>query len=126
MLNESETAPIGSTMTLRQVRNIKIAIAIMTVLLIAGFILLIYGLFTQFGKKAEEEPAVSVPVVEEGVPPVLLELPVEAGAVVASVLAEQGRLIIHLRKPGGDEIAIIDLASGQEAQRIKLTPGLNN
>lgn len=124
MLNESETAPIGSTMTPRQVRNLKIAIAIMTILLIAGLVLLIYGLFTRVGKKPQEPAmASSVPVVAEGAPPALLEVPVDAGAVIVSVLAEQGRLIIHLRKPGGDEIAIIDLASGQEVQRIKLTPG---
>ena len=123
MLNESETAPIGSTMTPRQVRNLKIAIAIMTVLLIAGFILLIYGLFMRAGKKAEENRLAPIPAVAEGAPPALLELPVEPGASIASVLTEQGRLIIHLRQSGGGEIAIIDLASGREIQRIKLTPG---
>jgi hypothetical protein len=123
MLNESETAPIGSTMTPRQVRGLKIAIAIMTVLLIAGFILLVYGLSTRVGKKAEENPLATVPAVAEGAPPALLELPVEAGASIASVRTEQGRLIIHLRQPGGDEIAIIDLATGREIRRIRLTPG---
>jgi hypothetical protein len=123
MLNESETAPIGSTMTPRQVRGLKIAIAIMTVLLIAGFILLVYGLFTRAGKKAEENPLATVPAVAESAPPALLELAVEPGASIASVLTEQGRLIIHLRQSGGGEIVIIDLASGREIQRIRLMPG---
>ncbi len=123
MLNESETAPIGSTMTPRQVRNLKIAIAIMTVLLIAGFLLLLYGIFMRVGKKAEDIPATAAPAIAEGTPPALLEFPIEPGAAVTSVMAEQGRLIIHLRKPGGDEIMIIDLASGREIQRIRLTPG---
>jgi hypothetical protein len=123
MLNESETAPIGSTMTPRQVRNLKIAIAIMTVLLIAGFILLVYGLFMRAGKKPEANAGAAAPVIAEGAPPALLELAVEPGADIATVLTEQGRLIVHLRKPGGGEIAIIDLASGREIQRIRLTPG---
>lgn len=126
MLNETETAPVGSTMTPRQVRTLKIAIAIMTVLLIAGFVLLLYGLFAGVGKKAEKSPAVPLPIGDENGSPAILELPVEAGAVVASVLTGHGRLIIHLRKPGGDEIAIIDLASGNEIQRIKLIPAQNN
>ncbi|MBX2805914.1 MAG: hypothetical protein KTR19_08075 [Hyphomicrobiales bacterium] len=120
MLNESETAPIGSTMTPRQVRYLKIAIAIMTFLLIAGFILLIYGLFAGGGKKADEQAASSASIIAEGAPPALLELAVEPGADIASVLTAQGRLIVHLRKAGGGEIAIIDLASGREIQRIRL------
>ena len=123
MLNESETAPIGSTMTPRQVRYLKIAIAIMTVLLIAGFILLVYGLFMRAGKKPETNAGAAAPIIAEGAPPALLELAAEPGADIATVLTEQGRLIVHLRKPGGGEIAIIDLASGREIQRIRLTPG---
>ena len=123
MLNESETAPMGSTMTPRQVRNLKIAIAIMTILLIAGFGLLIYGLLTRVGKKPEVIPPAAIPIVAEGAPPALLELRAEPGASIASVLTEQGRLIVHLRQSGGGEIVIIDLVSGREIQRIRLTPG---
>jgi flagellar basal body-associated protein FliL len=123
MLNESETAPIGSTMTPKQVRMIKISIVIMTVLLIAGFILLIVGLFMRAGNKAQTTQAGPRPplAVSEAMP-AILSLPVEAGAELVNVLTEQGRLILHLRQPGGSEVAIIDLATGQEIQRIKLAP----
>lgn len=122
MLNESETAPIGSTMTPKQIRTLKISIAIMTVLLIVGFILLIYGLFMRSGNKAEDNTARTTPAVTI-VAPDVLNLPVEPGADIANALVEQGRLILHLRQPGSSEVAIIDLESGREVQRIKLAPG---
>lgn len=123
MLNETETAPIGSTMTPRQVRYIKISIVIMTILLIAGFILLIVGLFMRAGTSSEKaDTASKAPVSISQDVPALLSLPVAAGTNIASVQTDQGRLIIHLRQPGGGEIAIINLATGQEVQRIRLAP----
>jgi hypothetical protein len=51
-----------------------------------------------------------------------MTLPVRAGAEVTHVLTDQGRLILHLRQPTGSEIAIIDLATGREIQRLRLIP----
>lgn len=124
MVNESETAPIGGTMTPRQIRYLKIAIAIMTVMIIAGFALLIYGLFGRGGntkdQRAQSTPARAITHVAV---PAMLELDTAPGAEIASVLTEQGRLIVLLRMAdGGGEIAIVDLASGQEIQRVRLKP----
>ncbi|NJM35774.1 MAG: hypothetical protein HC850_14980 [Rhodomicrobium sp.] len=119
MVNETETAIPGSALTPSQVRKLKIAIVIMSVMIVAGFILLIVGIYMQTRKPPESssaQPALTIPA---GVT-ATLNLPVKKGTEIAEVLTERGRLIVHLRHPGGGEIAIVDLASGQEIQRIRL------
>ena len=123
MLNDTETAeaPPGSTLTPNQIRKLKIAIAVMSVLLVAGFILLLVGIYLQtqrVGKPAEGAKALIPPVGIYGT----MTLPVRAGAEVTHVLTDQGRLILHLRHPAGSEIAIIDLSTGREIQRLRLVP----
>ena len=123
MLNENETAeaPPGSTMTPSQIKKLKIAIAVMSVLLVAGFILLLVGIYLQtqqVDKPAEGAKALAPPVGIYGT----MTLPVRAGAEVTHVLTDQGRLILHLRQPTGSEIAIIDLSTGREMQRLRLVP----
>jgi hypothetical protein len=123
MLNETETAevPPGSTMTPSQIKKLKIAIAVMSVLLVAGFILLVVGIYLQT-RKLDKPVEGTIPLA----PPVgiygTMTLPVRAGAEVTHVLTDQGRLILHLRQPGGSEIAIIDLSTGREIQRLRLVP----
>ena len=123
MLNETETAEIapGSTMTPSQIKKLKIAIAVMSVLLVAGFILLMVGIYLQT-RKLDKPGEGAIPLA----PPVgiygTMTLPVRAGAEVTHVLTDQGRLILHLRQPGGSEIAIIDLSTGREIQRLRLVP----
>jgi hypothetical protein len=123
MLNDTETAeaPPGSTMTPSQIKKLKIAIAVMSVLLVAGFILLMVGIYLQtrkLDKPAQGGVALAPPVGIYGT----MTLPVRAGAEVTHVLTDQGRLILHLRQPGGSEIAIIDLSTGREIQRLRLAP----
>ena len=123
MLNDTETIepPASGTMSPGQVRKLKIAIAVMSVLLVAGFILLLVGIYLQTQKV--DKPAAGVTAVA---PPVgiygTMTLPVRTGAEVAHMLTDQGRLILHLRQPGGNEIAIIDLSTGREIQRLRLVP----
>jgi hypothetical protein len=121
MVNETENAIPGSPLTPSQVRKLKIAIAIMSVMLVAGFILLIAGIYMQTKKLPEKTAAQSVLTIPAGVT-ATLNLPAKQGAEIAQVLAEQGRLILHLRHPGGAEVAILDLATGQEIQRVRLAP----
>ena len=123
MLNETETAEAlpGSTMTPSQIKKLKIAIAVMSVLLVAGFILLMVGIYLQtqkLDKPAGGATALAPPVGIYGT----MTLPVRAGAEVTHMLTDQGRLILHLRQPGSGEIAIIDLSTGREIQRLRLVP----
>ena len=69
-------------------------------------------------KPAEGAKALAPPVGIYGT----MTLPVRAGAEVTHVLTDQGRLILHLRQPTGSEIAIIDLSTGREIQRLRLVP----
>lgn len=122
-MNESETVPLGGTMTPSQVRKLKIAIAIMSVLLAVGLILFLVGIYIQAQKlatKLKEREGASAGVSQA--PPANLDLAVPPGAELSAIHADQGRLILHLRAAGGSEIAIIDLASGREVQRIRLSP----
>jgi hypothetical protein len=123
MLNETETAevPPGGTMTPSQIKKLKIAIAVMSVLLVAGFILLMVGIYLQtqrLDSPAERAAALAPPVGIYGT----MTLPVRAGAEVTHMLVDQGRLILHLRQPSGSEIAIVDLSTGREIQRLRLVP----
>lgn len=126
MLNERERSDPeasgrGDTMTPKQVRFLKIAIAIMSALLVVGFILLLIGLFRKasLGLPPEKRSAVSTPLAAM-VPQ--LNLPLKAGMQVANVLADQGRVIVHLRGAGSDEIMVIDLTNGGQQQRFTLAP----
>jgi hypothetical protein len=51
-MNDTETVPPGGTMTPSQVRKLKIAIAIMSVLLAVGLILFLVGIYIQAQKLA--------------------------------------------------------------------------
>lgn len=121
MLNDAETPAPGQTFTPRQLRILKASVFIMGVLLVVGFGLLLVGIYLQagkIGKAPARTPAMSV--ASGGGEP--LSVPVDAGFELQEVLADQGRLILHLKRQGESEFAVIDLASGREIQRITLAP----
>jgi uncharacterized membrane protein len=115
---EAETAPGGWTPA--QIKRLKLAIAVMSVMLVAGFILLFVGIYLQSQKLAKEPEAspLTPPVGVYGT----LPLPVRPGTELTQILTDQGRLILHLRRQGGSEIAILELSTGREIQRIRLVP----
>jgi hypothetical protein len=120
MRDETETQPVGSTMTPSQVRKLKIAIAIMSVLLVAGFILLLVGIYLQTQKLAQQpkDGARETPAGIFGV----IDIPVRPGSELRQIVVEQGNMTLHLRYPTGDELAVIDMATGREIQRFRLAP----
>ncbi len=121
-MNETETVlPPGATMTAGMVRKLKIAIAIMSVLLVVGFILLLVGIYMQTQKLAEKSKATAPSAATTGVSGTI-RIPIPPGAEVTQMLIYEGQLILHLRQPHGAEIAVIDLATGREVQRFRLTP----
>jgi hypothetical protein len=136
MLNKSETdedanggndagqAAPGSTMTPKQVRFLKIAVAVMSALLVIGFIALIAGIYYQSTKKPKPADTSAAALMQErlGAPVPLLNVPLHPSSQVVNVLADQGRLIVHVREAAGDEIIIIDLTTGWTQQRITFRP----
>jgi hypothetical protein len=121
MLNETETPIPGSVLTPSQVRKLKIAIAIMSALFVIGFILLLVGIYQQARKLSKKPETPATLTIPAGLA-ATINLPVKSGAEISQVLTEPGRLILLIKQAGGNEIAIIDMATGQEVQRIRLAP----
>jgi hypothetical protein len=129
MLNEPETdLPPGQSFTPKQLRILKASVIIMGVLLVVGFGLLLIGIYlqaTKIGKpQTATSPSVSVPgagaTLPAGKPAV--SIAIEPGAELHETFADQGRLILHLKRNGESEFAVIDLATGRETQRIRIMP----
>ena len=124
MLNDAETPAPGQTFTPKQLRVLKASVIIMGVLLVLGFGLLLIGIYLQaskIGKAPPRAPATSVAANADGeLAP--LSIPLAPGTELQQALTDQGRLILHLKREGQSEFAVIDLASGREIQRITLTP----
>ncbi len=120
MLNEAEHSAPGQTFTPRQLRILKASVIIMGVLLVLGFGLLVIGIGMQTSKIGKT-PARS-PVVAAGETPPTLPIAVEPGTQLRETFADQGRLILHLQRDGESEFAVIDLTTGRETQRLKLSP----
>ena len=127
MLDDAETPAPGQTFTPKQLRILKASVIIMGVLLVVGFGLLLVGIYLQaskIGKAPARTPAMNVATgtAATGTATGPLAVAVEPGFELQEVLADQGRLILHLKRQGESEFAVIDLATGREAQRITLTP----
>jgi hypothetical protein len=126
MLNEAETTPPGQTFTPRQLRILKLSVVIMSGLLVLGFGLLLIGIYLQaskIGKAPASSAPVSIPM--SGVPQAAaapLAVATQVGAELHEAFADQGRLILHLKREGKSEFVVIDLATGRETQRITLMP----
>lgn len=125
MLNESETEEnekpaAAASMSPKYVLALKIAIGVMSLMIVGGLILLVAGMI--YKTATPSRPPEAVRQSSTGVPLPLLNAPLKPGTQVSSVLADQGRLIVHLRGTGNDEILIFDLATGWQQQRIIFAP----
>jgi len=127
MLNEPETAlPPGQTFTPKQLRILKASVIIMGVLLVVGFGLLLIGIYLQASRIGKPPAPVSAPAPAAGLPHQgsrsAVPVTVEPGTELQEAFADQGRLILHLKRNGESEFAVIDLATGRETQRFAIVP----
>ena len=120
MLNEAETPEPGQTFTPKQLRILKASVIIMSVLLVVGFGLLLVGIYLQATKLGKAPAPASPPLAATAGAPSALPIAVEPGTELHQALADQGRLILHLKRGGESEFAVIDLATGRELQRIRV------
>jgi len=51
-----------------------------------------------------------------------LSVRVPAGAQVQQIMAEGGRVILHLKGPGAEEIVVLDTTRGNAVTRMRLSP----
>ncbi len=106
----------GSTIPPRYVRVLKIAVAIMTALLVAGIVALAYGVAKQVSKLGTAaRPAVTsaaqTPYTQ------LLDL---GQGTLETVTAGGDVLVLHWKGEGSDTLLSIDPRNGHELWRIQL------
>jgi len=95
-------------------RVARVLVIIMSVLLALAFVGVVWGFIRQ-GRILMEGRAAKPAAAEGGIalPP---------GAKILSSSTEAGRLVLRLQTPSGEEVRIIDLASGKLVQTIKTSP----
>ena len=123
-MSEHEPIP-GSVFNPRQVRTLKIVVIVMTILLVLGFALLVAGLYyeaTKMGSQREAGQPGSDQAVQRGTDGGEVTLPVPAGAQIKRILADSGRVILHLNGRNGEEIVIVDTTRGNAVTRVRLAP----
>jgi hypothetical protein len=122
MLNDNETMdqeeqpPVGP-LSPKQILALKIAIGVMSTLIVLGMFLLIG---TVIYKSSSSSVSENAPQRQTSVPVPFLKIPLKHDAKVANVMTDQGRLIVHTHGERGDEIFVIDLATGWQQQRIMI------
>jgi hypothetical protein len=115
-MTKTSSPPEGSTFTPRQVRLLKISIAIMTALLILGIFALIYGMARQASRLGTApEPAAARAVL----PAYQRTLDLGQGK-LESIAASGELLMLHWRGEAGDMILTIDPRNGHELGRIQV------
>lgn len=119
-LPDRDNTPLeGSPFTPRQVRILKIAVVVMGVLLIGGFLLIIATIAFQASQMGlnEEMSAAEAPA---GLPQESFEVTVPQGSEIAGIAVDGDRLVLRLKTATGDEIMVIDLQRGRVISRIGL------
>lgn len=113
----------GSVFNARQTRTLKMVVVILSILLIIGFAFLIAGLYHQASRLGKDASSAASGAASPAplVPPAI-ELGVSPGSKVERVIGEGGRVIVHLRGPGGEEIIVLDPSRSGVLTRLKISP----
>ena len=111
-----QARPQAVPFTPRYVRVLKIAVAIMTALMIAGIVALVYGVARQVSKLGSTaKPAVT----SAAHAPYTQQLDLGPGK-LESVTGGGDVLILHWKSETGDTVLSIDPRNGRELGRIQL------
>ncbi|PPD30425.1 MAG: hypothetical protein CTY20_03175 [Hyphomicrobium sp.] len=104
-------------------RNMKIAVVVMAVILILGFIGIIARIFYLSSRlpppQSAQQPPLSAGAAQIAAS-AKLELP--TGANMRSVSLAGTRLAVHYEGPSGSGIAIVDLETGRTISRVEVAP----
>lgn len=95
----------------------------MSVLMALAFLGVVWGFMRQGRAMVEgrqEAAAAALPAARTG--DALATLTLAPGVRIVSAQTGNGRLVLHLTGPTGDEVQVIDLASGQLSQQIRTAP----
>jgi hypothetical protein len=97
-------------------RNLKILIAVMTLMIVAGLAAIAVRIVTMPASKEATLPSATI-AAGAGRGEIALELP--KGARIANVALDGNRLAVHYDGPDGPRITIVDLESGRRIADIK-------
>jgi hypothetical protein len=107
-------------------RNLKIAVVVMALILILGFIAIIARIFylssasrTPSRDAATAASAGRLPAATETTLAAKVRLALPPGAAVRSTSLAASRIAVHYEAPGGGGIVILDLESGRTLSRIE-------
>ncbi|MBT3071854.1 hypothetical protein KKP04_13355 [Rhodomicrobium sp. Az07] len=117
-------SPVPGPWTPERVRMLKIAVTIMTTLLIVGIIALVYGVARQAAKLSSgpaspARPVLSSPAAAPSATPYAQTLALGQGE-LKSVSADNGSVILHYKGENSDTIVVLDPQNGQERGRFQV------
>ena len=103
-------------------RTAWILVISMSVLMALAFLGVVWGFMRQGRVMMEgrQEAATALPAARTG--DALAMLTLAPGVRIVSAQTGNGRLVLHLTGPTGDEVQVIDLSSGHLLQQIKTQP----
>ncbi len=113
-----QSANDNGPLTPGQVKVLKIAIGVMSVMIIAGLIAVV-GRVIYLASNSGPAPAAST-IGEPLLPQHRLALP--AGAVVETVALEGNRLLVHYTQTGVPSIVVLDLETGKVVSQVAIVP----
>jgi hypothetical protein len=122
VVSEPETSTVpGTVFTPRQGRILKIAVIVMGLLLVGGFAFVLAAIVYQASRPAQVG-ARGTAQYAPGQRGFTIDLPVPAGAAVATISLDGNRLAVHVNGTAGQEIAVIDLTTGKVIAHVRLKP----
>jgi hypothetical protein len=120
------TVPAGVVLTDTQIKRLKIAIAIMSALMIVGIITLIVRVIYLASGRSEQagraEPAGSAltSTAVGGALMAEIKLALPAGASLKATSLSGNRLVAHYASPKGEGVVIVDLSSGKVMSHVRI------
>ncbi len=116
-------SPVPGPWTPERVRMLKIAVTIMTTLLIAGIIALVYGVARQAAKLSSSPASATKSIAANPASitttPYAQTLAFGQGE-LKSVSADNGSIILHYKGEGSDTIVVLDPLNGIERGRFQV------
>ena len=96
------------------------AVIILSVLVVAAFIAVVWGFVRQYRIYRQNHAAAAPVAAPIGSAAAAVQL--APGAHIVSASTEAGKLVLHVTAPGGGEVDIFDLASGKLTSQVKESP----
>ncbi len=118
---DNERIP-GTIFTPRQAQILKIAVIVMGVMLIVGFLTLTGAMIYKASRlgKAEETSPVTPP--SSAAAPLAATLDMGPGEHVQTIQLSGNRLVLHIQGPEGGRVLVLDMATRKKIWELRLVP----